>query len=251
MIDIQNWLTSQMDFAEGCALLKQHCKNKLLVNAICSSTRNAAKLQYELKKLAGIPLEAIFNQKGTNAELIKSIPKENVRKGEGAKGRKPKAEGKKPKKTTNPPTIQSLAQEDIENLKKELEELKQELQDREDASDRIDDVESDVSDLQDRIEKLEETIKKKTESDDPIAQAKEYLKSLYIEIDKMHKQLHDLGDSNTPAIIKKRAKILKKRIPIIKLAAELYQLKEQYFKTNIIDDRLLQILSKRPKRKNH
>ena len=86
---------------------------------------------------------------------------------------------------------------------------------------------------------------------DPIAQAKEYLKDLHIEIDKMHKQLHDLGDSNTPAIIKKRAKILKKRIPIIKLADELYQLKEQYFKTNIIDDRLLQILSKRPKRKNH
>jgi len=70
-----------------------------------------------------------------------------------------------------------------------------------------------------------------------------------VQIDIMHRQLYDLGESNEPAIVKKRYKILEKRKPIIKKADEIYQLKEAYFKTNVIDDKLKKLLKTNPKRK--
>lgn len=84
---------------------------------------------------------------------------------------------------------------------------------------------------------------------DPIAQAKAYIKDLYIVVDKMHRKLYEVGESNDAKIVAKRYKILEKRKPVIQILYEIYQLKESYFKTGVIDERLTQLLPKTPKRK--
>ena len=70
MQEIKKWLTSNMELQKGFDLLKKYCTNKILVRSIVN-TKNAKKLEYELKKLAGIPLSQILTQKGSNQELIK------------------------------------------------------------------------------------------------------------------------------------------------------------------------------------
>lgn len=62
-----------------------------------------------------------------------------------------------------------------------------------------------------------------------IMSAKAEISSLYAIIDKMHRQLYDLGTSNEAAVIKKRKSLLDKRRPIIQRTDELYRLKEDYF----------------------
>jgi len=71
MEDIKKWLLSDMDFAAGAALFAKYCKNKTLVRNITINPRNAKKLEYELKKLASIPVALLFNQKCSNKELLK------------------------------------------------------------------------------------------------------------------------------------------------------------------------------------
>jgi len=73
--EITNWLLSEMDFFSGCALFAKYCKNKIFVRSIISNPKNFNKLEYELKKLAGIPLSLLFTQNCSNKELIQSIEK--------------------------------------------------------------------------------------------------------------------------------------------------------------------------------
>lgn len=65
-----------------------------------------------------------------------------------------------------------------------------------------------------------------------ILAAKKEVSSLYAIIDKMHRELYDLGTSNSDAVVKKRKSILDKRIPIIERADRLYVLKEDWFAGN-------------------
>lgn len=57
--EIINWLEGEKKYDTGIALFAHKSKNKMLIR--CLTLRpNAAKLEYELKKLAGIPLCDIF-----------------------------------------------------------------------------------------------------------------------------------------------------------------------------------------------
>ena len=62
-----------------------------------------------------------------------------------------------------------------------------------------------------------------------IMSAKAEISSLYAIIDKMHRQLYDLGTGNGDKTVRARKRLLDKRRPIIQRADELYRLKEDYF----------------------
>lgn len=62
-----------------------------------------------------------------------------------------------------------------------------------------------------------------------IMSAKAELSSLYAIIDKMHRQLYDLGAGNGDKTVRARKRLLDKRRPIIQRADELYRFKEDYF----------------------
>ncbi len=62
-----------------------------------------------------------------------------------------------------------------------------------------------------------------------IMSAKAEISSLYAIIDKMHRQLYDLGTGNDDKTVRARKRLLDKRRPIIQRADELYRLKEDYF----------------------
>lgn len=59
----------------------------------------------------------------------------------------------------------------------------------------------------------------------------------------MHKELYDLGTSNDPETVDKRKIILEKRIPIIQKYDKLYQLKEEFFKTGVVDPELKKLIA--------
>ena len=69
------------------------------------------------------------------------------------------------------------------------------------------------------------------------------IQELIKKIDMMHKELYDLGTSNDKETIEKRRVILEKRIPIIEKFDKLYQLKEEFFKTGIVDPELKKLIS--------
>lgn len=62
-----------------------------------------------------------------------------------------------------------------------------------------------------------------------IMSAKAEISSLYAIIDKMHRQLYDLGAGNDDKTVRARKRLLDKRRPVIQRADELYRLKEDYF----------------------
>lgn len=62
-----------------------------------------------------------------------------------------------------------------------------------------------------------------------IMSAKAEISSLYAIIDRMHRQLYDLGAGNGDKTVRARKRLLDKRRPIIQRADELYRLKEDYF----------------------
>lgn len=62
-----------------------------------------------------------------------------------------------------------------------------------------------------------------------IMSAKAEISSLYAIIDKMHRQLYDLGTGNDDKTVRARKRLLDNRRPIIQRADELYRLKEDYF----------------------
>lgn len=64
---------------------------------------------------------------------------------------------------------------------------------------------------------------------DFILAAKKEVATLYALIDKQHRELYDLGTSNSDDVVRKRKKILDGRKPAIERADRLYQLKEEWF----------------------
>ncbi len=82
MDDIKAWLQNQeRDYLQGVTLLEKHHKNKMLVRHFrgSNSTFNAKKLEYELKKLSGIPLTVLFTQAGSNSQQIEATPEKTIR----------------------------------------------------------------------------------------------------------------------------------------------------------------------------
>lgn len=59
----------------------------------------------------------------------------------------------------------------------------------------------------------------------------------------MHYDLYHLGTSNDIDIVQKRKKILDQRIPIIEKYDKLYQLKEEFFKTGVVDPELKKLIA--------
>ncbi len=64
-----------------------------------------------------------------------------------------------------------------------------------------------------------------------ILAAKKEIVHLYNTIDQEHNRLYDLGTSNDEKTVAKRKRILQKRLPLIARCEELYELKEEYFRT--------------------
>ena len=65
MDDIKTWLQSpNKDYAQGVALFEKHHKNKMLTRHFQNGkpVTHAKKLEYELKKLIGVPLTELFAQ---------------------------------------------------------------------------------------------------------------------------------------------------------------------------------------------
>lgn len=71
----------------------------------------------------------------------------------------------------------------------------------------------------------------RVETDEPVAilAAKKEIVSLYGIIGRMHRELYDIGTSNSSDAVKARKKILDRRIPIIERADRLYNLKEDWY----------------------
>jgi hypothetical protein len=78
MQDIITWLQSDMDFETGIGIFTKHCKNKFLCNNLKRNKQvfSRQKLEYEMKKLAGIPFELLVGQTCSNAELILRFQKQ-------------------------------------------------------------------------------------------------------------------------------------------------------------------------------
>ena len=76
MDDIKAWLSGSKDWSAGIALLEKYHKNKFFVKnfRLSSPQANKGKLEYELKKLSGIPLSAIFTGKKGDNQPQKHIP---------------------------------------------------------------------------------------------------------------------------------------------------------------------------------
>ena len=79
MSDIQEWLVSQMDYKEGLAIFEKHCKNRVFVRSFKHGNAKimGRKLEYEMKKLLGIALPQILQQKCSNQQLISQLRIEN------------------------------------------------------------------------------------------------------------------------------------------------------------------------------
>lgn len=84
--EIINWLDGEKKYDTGLALFAQKSKNKVLLRRL-THRPNAAKLEYELKKLAGIPLSDIWMNKSsskvvrhTNADPAPTIIPEIVQR---------------------------------------------------------------------------------------------------------------------------------------------------------------------------
>lgn len=79
--------------------------------------------------------------------------------------------------------------------------------------------------------------------EESIVVAKFQIQELIKKIDMMHKELYDLGTSNDKETIEKRKKILEERVPIIEKYDKLYQLKEEFFKTGVVDPELKKLIA--------
>jgi hypothetical protein len=76
MEDIKQWLTSEMNYQEGVAIFEKYCKNKIFVRNFKNGSPKymQAKLEYEMKRLLGIPLSAITSQTCSNQQLVSQLP---------------------------------------------------------------------------------------------------------------------------------------------------------------------------------
>jgi len=76
MDDIKAWLQSQdKDYAQGVKLFEEHHKNKMLARYFNNGkpVTHLKKLEYELKKLIGIPLTVLFAENSTEEKPVVAI----------------------------------------------------------------------------------------------------------------------------------------------------------------------------------
>lgn len=75
--EIIEWLNGEKHYAVGLLLLEKYGKNRAQSRIFQKANPKymSSKLEYELKKLAGIPPAEIFKQKGSNQQLINEIAK--------------------------------------------------------------------------------------------------------------------------------------------------------------------------------
>ena len=175
MNDIQEWLVSEMIYTEGVAIFERHCKNKIFVRSFKNGNAKimGKKLEYEMKKLLGIPLPQILQQRCSNQELINQLQVTSYK-------------------------LQANNQ-----------------------------------------------IHKFTNKQIPaiILQAKELRNELFTQIADFHKDLYELGEENTQAIVKKRKNLLDRRKPLIERHEKIYHAIEEYFLSKIIPNSLNLLLS--------
>ncbi|MDL2309439.1 hypothetical protein LJC53_07655 [Bacteroidales bacterium OttesenSCG-928-C03] len=76
MDDIKAWLSGERDWTAGIALLEKYHKNRFFVKnfRLSNPASHSGKLEYELKKLAGIPLADIFSGKTGGKPVSKEKP---------------------------------------------------------------------------------------------------------------------------------------------------------------------------------
>jgi len=75
-----------------------------------------------------------------------------------------------------------------------------------------------------------------------IQETKNILVDLQTKISMLHNQLYELGESNSDDIVKKRKKLLDEKAPLVTLYEQLYELKEEYFVTKILNPKLEALL---------
>lgn len=76
MDDIKTWLQSQnKDYSKGVELFEKHHKNKMLTRhfRLGKASTHAKKLEYELKKLTGVPLTVLFAENTTEEQQVATI----------------------------------------------------------------------------------------------------------------------------------------------------------------------------------
>ena len=87
MDDIKQYLIdSKRDYREGARIFSKYSTNKYLADFfIRGSVSLQSKLEYELKKILGIPLPILFNQKCSNEQLLSTFFKKDIPKPEESK----------------------------------------------------------------------------------------------------------------------------------------------------------------------
>ena len=185
MEEIKSWLIdARHEYTKGVEIFLKYCNNRCLGNTfIRGDAKLLDKLEYEMKKLIGIPLEKIFDQTCSNEQLINDYC---------------------PRQKQTVSTVKSTMP-----VKPVIVQIKKEIQ----------------------IPSI-------------ITEAKAEIRMLYSTIDKMHSELYELGTENDPDTVDKRRNILQKRKPLISKVEKLYNLKEEYFRTNKVPDELTSLLQK-------
>ena len=158
------------------------------MRSLSGSTKNLSKLEYELKKLLGIPLSALFTQKCSNRELIERYCVEGIK------------------------NYELRIKREIVNSSTPL-----------------------IPRQRGRLDVPQEFI-------DTIKTAKEQIKDLYSKIGIMHRELYELGTSNSKEVVAQRVKILNERKPLIVRCEQLYEMKEEYFRTGVLPEELKQLI---------
>lgn len=75
-----------------------------------------------------------------------------------------------------------------------------------------------------------------------ILRAKDAVYELFTKISVMHRNLYELGESNTEDVVSARKKILDERAPLIRRYEQTYLLKEKYFDTGTVPAELVSLL---------
>ena len=75
-----------------------------------------------------------------------------------------------------------------------------------------------------------------------ILRAKDAVYELFTKISVMHRNLYELGESNTEKVVAARKRILDERAPLVRRYERLYLLKEQYFDTGKVPAELTSLL---------
>lgn len=195
MEDIKQYLIdSKRDYREGARIFSKYSTNKYLADFfIRGSVSLQSKLEYELKKILGIPLPILFNQKCSNEQLLSTFFKKDIPKPEESK-----VVEKKPEQILN--KIKTEQTPCPANVNPEYYQI--------------------------------------------IQQCKDQLFNLSTKIATIHNELFEVGKGNSETLCNKRKKLLDKRKPLIKLYDRLYELKEEYFRTEKMPEELKKLIEK-------